>query len=253
MNKRVKYKNCPLVEVIFQLRFPTILSINTKQPAEFQEKIRRDYPYYDEGIEEQNELLLNANGKAAQVKTNQNKNYSFISIDETYKVNLTSTFIAISTRKYTQWEEFSVKVEQVVKAFQEVYEVPFYTRIGLRYIDVIQRSVLNLTSEKWSDLIKPHVLGIVTQFEDGMNSYMSQAEFKDAADGVWTKTHFELVNVNNNTEDSLLIDCDYFKPETTKTDMMMDVANMLHEHSSSFLMTAITEKLDKAMESEELV
>ena len=110
MNKRVKYKNCPLVEVIFQLRFPTILSINTKQPAEFQEKIRRDYPYYDEGIEEQNELLLNANGKAAQVKTNQNKNYSFISIDETYKVNLTSTFIAISTRKYTQWEEFSVKV-----------------------------------------------------------------------------------------------------------------------------------------------
>ena len=125
MNKRVKYKNCPLVEVIFQLRFPTILSINTKQPAEFQEKIRRDYPYYDEGIEEQNELLLNANGKAAQVKTNQNKNYSFISIDETYKVNLTSTFIAISTRKYTQWEEFSVKVEQVVKAFQEVYEVPF--------------------------------------------------------------------------------------------------------------------------------
>ena len=132
MNKRVKYKNCPLVEVIFQLRFPTILSINTKQPAEFQEKIRRDYPYYDEGIEEQNELLLNANGKAAQVKTNQNKNYSFISIDETYKVNLTSTFIAISTRKYTQWEEFSVKVEQVVKAFQEVYEVPFYTRIGLR-------------------------------------------------------------------------------------------------------------------------
>ena len=30
MNKRVKYKNCPLVEVIFQLRFPTILSINLR-------------------------------------------------------------------------------------------------------------------------------------------------------------------------------------------------------------------------------
>ena len=58
MNKRAKYKNCPLVEVIFQLRFPTILSINTKQPAEFQEKIRIDYPYYDEGIEEQNESPL---------------------------------------------------------------------------------------------------------------------------------------------------------------------------------------------------
>lgn len=80
MNKRAKYKNCPLVEVIFQLRFPTILSINTKQPAEFQEKIRRDYPYYDEGIEEQNELLLNANGKAAQSQ-NKSKQKLFIYFD----------------------------------------------------------------------------------------------------------------------------------------------------------------------------
>ena len=52
MNKRVKYNRCPLVEVIFQLRFPTILSINSKQPADFQEKIRKEYPFYDEGIEE---------------------------------------------------------------------------------------------------------------------------------------------------------------------------------------------------------
>lgn len=58
MNKRVKYNRCPLVEVIFQLRFPTILSINSKQPADFQEKIRKEYPFYDEGIEEQNELLM---------------------------------------------------------------------------------------------------------------------------------------------------------------------------------------------------
>lgn len=140
MNKRVKYNRCPLVEVIFQLRFPTILSINSKQPADFQEKIRKEYPFYDEGIEEQNELLINTNGKSAQLKSSQNKNYSFVSVDKTYKVNLTSTFIAISTRKYTQWEEFSEKVRQVVKAFQETYEVPFYTRVGLRYIDVIQSS-----------------------------------------------------------------------------------------------------------------
>ena len=199
MNKRVKYNRCPLVEVIFQLRFPTILSINSKQPADFQEKIRKEYPFYDEGIEEQNELLINTNGKSAQVKSSQNKNYSFVSVDKTYKVNLTSTFIAISTRKYTQWEEFSEKVRQVVKAFQETYEVPFYTRVGLRYIDVIQRSVLGLSNEKWSDLVKPHVLGVVTQFEDGMNSYVSQAEFKDPTDDIkysGVRPHKEKINIS---------------------------------------------------------
>lgn len=253
MNKRVKYNRCPLVEVIFQLRFPTILSINSKQPADFQEKIRKEYPFFDEGIEEQNELLINTNGNSAQVKSSQNKNYSFVSVDETYKVNLTSTFIAISTRKYTQWEEFSEKVRRVVKAFQETYEVPFYTRVGLRYIDVIQRSVLGLSNEKWSDLVKPHVLGVVTQFEDSMNSYVSQAEFKDSTDDICTKTHFEFVNVNNSDENSLLIDCDYFKTEKVNVESMMDVATVLHSHSSNFLMTAITEKLNDAMEPEELV
>ena len=253
MNKRVKYNRCPLVEVIFQLRFPTILSINSKQPADFQEKIRKEYPFYDEGIEEQNELLINTNGKSAQVKSSQNKNYSFVSVDKTYKVNLTSTFIAISTRKYTQWEEFSEKVRQVVKAFQETYEVPFYTSVGLRYIDVIQRSVLGLSNEKWSDLVKPHVLGVVTQFEDGMNSYVSQAEFKDPTDDICTNTHFELVNVNNSNENSLLIDCDYFKTEMVNIESMMDVATVLHNHSSNFLMTAITDKLNDAMEPEELI
>lgn len=253
MNKRVKYNRCPLVEVIFQLRFPTILSINSKQPADFQEKIRKEYPFFDEGIEEQNELLINTNGNSAQVKSSQNKNYSFVSVDETYKVNLTSTFIAISTRKYTQWEEFSEKVRRVVKAFQETYEVPFYTRVGLRYIDVIQRSVLGLSNEKWSDLVKPHVLGVVTQFEDSMNSYVSQTEFKDSTDDICTKTHFEFVNVNNSDENSLLIDCDYFKTEKVNVESMMNVATVLHNHSSNFLMTAITEKLNDAMEPEELV
>ena len=88
MNKRVKYNRCPLVEVIFQLRFPTILSINSKQPADFQEKIRKEDPFYDEGIEEQNELLINTNGKSAQVKSSQNKNYSFVSVAYTRKLSL---------------------------------------------------------------------------------------------------------------------------------------------------------------------
>ena len=38
-NKRVKYQEAPLVEVICQLRFPTILSINANEPVEFQEAI----------------------------------------------------------------------------------------------------------------------------------------------------------------------------------------------------------------------
>ena len=43
---RIVYKNCQLVEVVCQLRFPTILAISEKAPAEFQDAVRKDFPQY---------------------------------------------------------------------------------------------------------------------------------------------------------------------------------------------------------------
>ena len=36
---RVIFQNNPLIEVILQFRFPTILSINSNEPVDFQEAI----------------------------------------------------------------------------------------------------------------------------------------------------------------------------------------------------------------------
>ena len=43
---RTQYRNAPAHEVICQLRFPTILTINTVEPADFQEAIRAEFPNY---------------------------------------------------------------------------------------------------------------------------------------------------------------------------------------------------------------
>lgn len=45
---RVIYRKRPSAEVLCQLRFPTILRIDTEPPAAFQEIIRRDYPNFQE-------------------------------------------------------------------------------------------------------------------------------------------------------------------------------------------------------------
>lgn len=46
-DERVIYAKRQLVEVICQLRFPEILKIDVSEPADFQERIRRDYPQYE--------------------------------------------------------------------------------------------------------------------------------------------------------------------------------------------------------------
>ena len=49
--KRIIYKKNPLDKVICQLRFPTILKIEKEIPAEFQERIRKEFPNYSESTE----------------------------------------------------------------------------------------------------------------------------------------------------------------------------------------------------------
>ena len=45
-NRSFLYEKNQLIETICQLRFPTILSIDAKEPADFQDTIRADFPRY---------------------------------------------------------------------------------------------------------------------------------------------------------------------------------------------------------------
>lgn len=133
---RVKYKNSPLKEVIFQLRFPTILAINTKEPVELQERLRDAYPMYSDNVEQNKERLPNGD-----MNETQSHRYQFVSADGQYMVSMSSSFIALSTLNYTRWEEFRERIKSVMTMFQEVYKTNIFVRIGLRYKDVITKTV----------------------------------------------------------------------------------------------------------------
>ena len=54
----------------------------------------------------------------------------------------------------------------VLEKFVGIYKVPFYTRCGIRYKDIITKSRYGLSSYKWAELIKPNVIGIAADIED---------------------------------------------------------------------------------------
>ena len=49
--ERCIYQNNQLLEVICQLRFPTILAINAREPVDFQEAIRQAFPIYEKRMD----------------------------------------------------------------------------------------------------------------------------------------------------------------------------------------------------------
>ena len=96
---RTLYRNRPAHEVICQLRFPSILSINQVEPAEFQEDIRDAFPQYAR----RQDLPPIVGGQTPPPPVT---NYHFLSEDGRWKLNLTKDFIALSTLYYPGWEEF---------------------------------------------------------------------------------------------------------------------------------------------------
>lgn len=246
--RRERYTNCPLVEVVFQLRFPTILSINTNSPVDFQDRIRDRYPFYTEQTENQDEYFLSPQqGPQLRRKTNS-KNHNFISEDRKCKINLTPSFISISTREYTQWEDFRKHIEFIVPVFEEIYKPNFYIREGLRYVDLFIREDLGLKGTPWTKLIKPHLLGMMTtEHEAGTKAYTSQIEYETGLKGILSTAHFELVHVNDKSELAFLIDCDYYKIDITKLEEMKNVAEDLHNASSNFIRSSISDELRQAM------
>ena len=86
-------------------------------------------------------------------------NYSFLSEDNRWKINLTKDFIALSTLQYTSWEEFARHLDKLLAAFIKLYKPAYFQRVGLRYVNIFSRKKLGLEDSKWAELVSPAYVG----------------------------------------------------------------------------------------------
>src|SRR5205823_262933 len=59
--------------------------------------------------------------------------------DRMWSVTLSRESLALKTTAYTRWEDFSGRVGRVRETLEHVYRPTSYTRLGLRYVDIIRR------------------------------------------------------------------------------------------------------------------
>ncbi|MEW6250078.1 MAG: TIGR04255 family protein [Planctomycetota bacterium] len=153
---RLIYQRNPLKEVICQVRFPVILRIDTERPVAFQEQLREQYPFYQEKpivAEVPPELARYAVGPFGGTA------YEFASADGLWRVSLCRDFMALSSRAYVRWEDFERHLDLPLRVLLEQYRPAFFSRVGLRYVDVIKRSGLGLSERPWAELLRPEIVG----------------------------------------------------------------------------------------------
>ena len=249
---RVIYERNPLYEVTLQIRFPTILRLNSEDPVTFQDRIRSEFPNNRQEIQNKQEIsLFPYQGNVPPLFRNisSNKIYLFISEDGKYKVSLASSFVSLSTLDYKHWESFFGMFKNVLETFITIYHQNKFKSVGLRYIDVFDREKLELRDQKWSDLIaKPWIGDLSSNNENNMLASSVNEELR-LDEGTKRKVTSRLANKNG--KQCFMIDSDFIYTSQMLFEDWEQKCETLHNYSDDFYQTTTTDVLKSAMKPQQ--
>ena len=254
-SQRVVYSRNPLHEVICQLQFPPILKIVGTSPFEFQEAIRAKFPSLQERFQDEVEAPAGVPAAVLEMLRSLAKRrvigYDFTSEDNRWKVVLTRDFLAISTGDYSRWEEFREQLTLPLQALIQVYSPSSFSRVGLRYQNLIRRSALGLPADvNWSELIRSHVSGLLaTQHRDAVTEYQASAEIglPDQEAKVRMISGLARLGVPSN-EQCFVIDNDFYTERKTNASDVDSTLRYFNEQSGRLFRWCIQDKLHAIME-----
>ena len=252
--ERCLYQKNQLAEVICQLRFPEILSIEATAPADFQDAIRDEFPQFQRRQEAPAPKLAGVPGNMTVQNQPPITNYQFASADGIWRVNLTSKFISLTCARYTCWEDFAGKLDKPLAAFIKLYKPAYFERVGLRYLNFISREDLDLTGTPFRDLIAPCYLGPLMEEDvpEATTSRCSMDLEMAIRGGCRAKIHAGpgLIKRGNQQEKEVkfIFDQDLFLPGQLPVNLSAGALQTLHSQADSIFRGAITDTLHDAME-----
>ena len=251
---RVKYAKNQLGEVVCQLRFPEILTIEANVPADFQEAIRDEFPLYSVRKEAPMPKLTGVPGNLQLQKQPMHNNYQFVSADGKWRVNLSSQFISLTCSRYSCWEDFAARLDKPLAAFIRIYRPAFFERVGLRYLNFISRKTLNLENTPFRELFQSQYLGLLADEEvpePATTRCTMDAELA-LRGGCRAKIHagpgFVKRPGPEDKEVKFIFDQDLFLPGKLPVNLSAGALQTLHGQAYSLFRGAITDELHDAMQ-----
>lgn len=253
---RCRYKRNPIEVVICQLRFPTVLRIDSE--AQFQDLVRQTYPFY-----QSKPLIPAVSGLPAQVTSlfppglpfgQTDKLHEFMDRTKKWAVLLGRDSLALTCGQYQQWEQFKEFLDAPLAALRRLYSPPFFVRLGLRYRDVIHRDRLGLRDVPWKELLHPWIAGPY-ESPDVENDIVRTAH--QILMRLWDEKARVLVNHGlvqdvATKEWCYVIDSDFSYEDQTEDADVVHRLDMLKREAGRFFRWCIRDRLHLAMEPEPL-
>ncbi|GDX40580.1 hypothetical protein LBMAG21_08720 [Armatimonadota bacterium] len=143
-------------------------------------------------------------------------------------------------------------MQQPRQYFEEIFHPRYYTRIGLRYQDMIVRSRIGLDGIAWNALLQPYILG-----ELGSNDIESSIVARFTQCLINLSASQSQVRLGHgfgpDTEEGVpyVIDSDFFTDIKTEKGQVLDALDYFNKQSGRLFRWCITPRLHAAMDPQQ--
>lgn len=218
-----RYKRNFLRQAVCELRFPTLMELGEpRPPASFVKALRKKYTSHELA----NEVTLGIGSGTAGT----NHKHVFRSSKLTWAVSLKQNSVSIETNSYTEFANMRERVLEIVEAASKIIDSDFFTRVGLRYINVIDPGVDPLDGWVNPDLVNP----LLSRNFTGVQDYVGRLQLA-ADDGGCLLQHGLRFPEQRRKEEIVspgyLLDIDTFRNEVSLNDTDAALAAM---HTQAF-------------------
>ena len=248
--ERVVYEKSPLVQVLCQVRYPAVLKIESELPAAFQERVRDAYPIFERTTESVLGTMPKGVGALLSAPSFEDRVHSkFSTEDGNWTLSLLRDSMSLTTGKYTRWREFRRMVVPCLQALVEIYKPSYYTRVGLRYINRIERSKLNLENVAWSELITPAVLGELASSEIASCALEASRRLRLQVPGLPDLIGLQhgLHEEEGEAEHAYMIDFDFYIDKKTGVPDASEILDRFNRHADRVFRWCILDRLHHAI------
>jgi uncharacterized protein (TIGR04255 family) len=234
LNKKNQiYKNSPLIETVFEIRFPSEIMIECHRDK-FYNKVREKYP----------QILLprTVPGQAMAFEP-----YRFESNDGYKGIMLAINKLAFYCKKYEGFDPFKKETISVFSIFKELFNIRELKRAGLRYVNIIpfmrENNMIPIENFLNIKILFPN--SIITNFKNLSMSFVSPIGGDDSI-----AMQIESVISHDKKKEGIRLDFDCTQEgelEFLKIDQYLEKS---HKNTKDLFEKLITEDYKKVMRGE---
>lgn len=211
----VRYARNFIKTAVCELRFPTLLELEEKQPVKLQSQLRKKYPQY-----KRVKTVDVSEGGSTPADTR----YLFATVDKKWLVTLKSFSIGLETEAYTQFSDFYERLGHVLDASKDIIDTDFFTRVGLRYINELP--IDNIDS--FAQWINPD---LATALANGV--FGTASHFLTEVRGSTDVGRYSFRHGIKEKEDKYTLDFDFFE-ENVKFDETLELLKRFNALNFAF-------------------